>query len=90
MLAKIISLILGLLTGGATQQGGTGATAAAGAFNSVAFYGAAAGFVAWLVGPGRDFTITLRGWEIWAVVLAAAFAGAMFLHIQPPKPPGQP
>lgn len=90
MIQKIIALVLGLLTGGVTQQG-TGATAAAGAGNSVLFYTGMIGFGTWLISPaGRNFEITLRGWEIWSVVLAAAIAGAIFLHIQPPKPPGQP
>lgn len=85
MLAKILSLVIGLLTGRPAQEGG--ATGAAGAFNSVAFYGAAIGFVTWIVGPGRDFTITLKGWEIWSVVLASAIVGAMFLNLKPPGPP---
>ncbi len=85
ILKNIFALIVGLVSARPAQEGG--ATGAAGAFNSVAFYGALAGFGAWLIGPGREFSITLHGWEIWAVVLAAAVAGAMFLHIRPPGPP---
>ncbi len=87
MLQKIIALILGLLTGGASQPS-PGATGAAGAGNSVLFYTGMIGFVTWLVSPaGRTFEITLHGWEIWAVVLGSAIAGQYLLHL---KPPGQP
>lgn len=84
-LQKFFFLIIGLLTGRPAQEGG--ATGAAAAGNSLAFYGALAGFGAWLIGPGRDIEITLRGWEIWAVLLVGAILGALFLHIKPPGPP---
>jgi len=88
MIQKLIALLIGLfLPNRAAQEGG--ATGAAGTVNSLAFYGAGIGFVTWLVGPGRDFEIVLRGWEIWAVVAVAAIAGGIFLRIEPPKGPGQ-
>ena len=88
MIQKILSLIIGLFTGGLSQPGQTPAAAGASAGNSVLFYTGIIGFGTWLISPaGRNFEITLRGWEIWAVVLAAAVVGSMFLHT---KPPGQP
>lgn len=86
LIQKILSLLIGLITMRPAQEGG--ATGAAGTTNSIAFYGALAGFGAWLIGPGRDLEITLRGWEIWAVLLVGAILGALFLHIKPPQGPG--
>lgn len=87
MIQKILALVIGLLTGGRSADN-TGPSNAAGAGNSVLFYTGMIGFATWLISPaGRTFEITLRGWEIWSVVLAAAIIGSIFLHT---KPPGQP
>lgn len=92
MIPKIIAALIGLLaslvTGKPVAEGG--ATGAGGALNSGLFYTGVVGFGAWLISPaGRNFEITFHGWEIWAVVLASAIAGAWLLHLQPPRPPGQ-
>lgn len=87
MLAKIFFLVLGLLTGKPIGAADNGASAAAGAFNSVAFYSAALGGLAWVFGPGREWHITFNALELSAVGLAAAILGALFLHLKPPGAP---
>lgn len=87
ILSGIIALIVSLLTGKQATQDGATPTGTAGAINTGMFYTAIVGFVVWLIGPGRDFEITLRGWEIWAVVFLAAILGAKFLTLKPPGAP---
>lgn len=85
LISGIIALIVSLLTGKQTLQDGVNTpTGAAGALNTGMLYTAIVGFGVWLIGPGRDFEITLRGWEIWAVVFLAAILGAKFLTLKPP------
>lgn len=87
MIQKILALIIGLLTGGVSQQNTAPGAVAAGS-NSILFYTGVIGFVTWLVSPaGRNFDITLHGWEIWAVVLASGVAGALLHNMKSPGPP---
>lgn len=86
ILQKILFLVIGLMTGKPIGQADNGASAAAGAFNSLAFYSAAIGGVAWVFGPGREWHVTFNALELSAVGLAAAILGALFLHLKPPGP----
>lgn len=51
---------------------GEGATKAAGAANGVAFYGAIAGGAMWILGPGREWSITLNALELAGISLAVS------------------
>lgn len=85
ILQKLFFLIVGLFTARPTQEGG--ATGAAGAVNSLAFYSAIVAGLAWVFGPGREWQITFNALELSAVGLAAAILGALFLHLRPPGGP---
>ena len=84
MIGSIFSLLIG------SFLKGDGATKAAGAFNGLALYGSIAGGALWLLGPGREWSITLNGLELSGVCLGAALLLEFVRRLPPPPPPGPP
>ena len=64
---KVLAFLLPLLFG----PKGEGATKVQGAFNSILSSGAVGAAVLWILGPGRDWEITLNALELSGVVLGA-------------------
>lgn len=65
---------------------GAGASKAAGVGNGLAFYGAIGGGVLWILGPGREWSITLNALELSGVSLAISLALEYFRRLPPPAP----
>lgn len=76
--------IIGVLFGGFLS--GEGATKAAGAVNGLAFYGAIAGAVYWLLNDGRAWTVTLNGLELSGLVALGAILLEAWRRMPPPSP----
>lgn len=82
--AKILSFFVPLLFRGAAgdaQQKVQGAT------TSVLSLGAIGGAIMWLLGPGREWTVTLNAMELSAVGLGAAVLYEWARRSEPPAPP---
>lgn len=64
MIGQILGFIFGMFTKGEGSQ------KAVGVLNGLSLVGAVSGAVLWLIGPGREWTITLNALEL---------AGALFV-----------
>lgn len=83
-ITKILSFFVPLLVGGGTtavKQKVQGAT------TSLLSVGAVSGAVMWLLGPGREWTVTLNAMELSAVGLGAAVLYEWARRSDPPAPP---
>lgn len=79
MIGSIIAALLGKFLG-------EGASKAGGALSGIALMGSVAGAVAWLFGPGREWSITLNALELSGVALGAAVLLEWFRRMPPPPP----
>ncbi len=79
MIGKILSLLLGLLPGG-----NDAASRAGGAVSGLAVIAALGGGVAWLFGPGQEWSVTLNALELSAVALGGGIALEYFRRLPPP------
>lgn len=77
MIGAILTTLLGKFLGG-------GASKAGGALSGVALMGSVAGAVVWLLGPGREWSITLNALELSGVGLGAALLLEWFRRLPPP------
>lgn len=84
VLAKVLSFFVPLLFRGAA---GDAQQKVQGAATSVLSLGAAGAGVMWLLGPGREWTITLNAMELSAVGLGAAVLYEWARRSEPPAPP---
>lgn len=83
-IVKILSFFVPLLfRGGDAQQKVQGAT------TSLLSAGAVSGAVMWLLGPGREWTVTLNAMELSAVGLGAAVLYEWARRSDPPAAPPQ-
>lgn len=76
---KILGFIAGMFTGG------QGASKAAGIGNGIALFGAIGGGILWILGPGREWHITLNALELSGVVLIASLLLEWVRHMPPPN-----
>lgn len=77
MIGTILTALLGKFLG-------DGASKAGGALSGVALMGSVAGTVAWLFGPGREWSITLNALELSGVGLGASLLLEWFRRMTPP------
>lgn len=80
LIAKLLGLLIAFLPKGDT------ATKVAGNASSLATVGAAGGAVLWLLGPGREWTITLNALELSAIALGGAALLEWARQAPPPSP----
>lgn len=73
MITKILSLLFG-----------TAATKTVGAVSSLAALGSVVGVVAWIFGPGKEWSVTLNALELSAVAMAGAFVVEWARRVTPP------
>lgn len=81
MLLKILSFVFGMFSGG------SGAQKVAGTLNGLTLLGAVSGAVVWLLGPGREWSITLNALELSGVVGVASLLLEYFRRMPPPDGP---
>lgn len=82
-LAKVLSFLVPVVF-----RGGAGAKQyVQGATTSLLSLGAVSGAVMWLLGPGREWNITLNAMELSAVALGAAVVYEWARRSDPPAPP---
>ena len=86
LLAKIFSGLLALLRVIPMPQGEAG-NKAAGALNGVAALGAIGGAALWVLGPGREWQITLNALELSGITLGVVML-IEWARSTPPGPPG--
>lgn len=74
---KILEIVLGLFSGGS-------GTKTAGMFSGLTALGGVLGGFLWLVGPGRDWQVTLNAMELGFVALAASIVMEWIRKLPPP------
>lgn len=87
VLVKVLGFLVPVLFRG---TGGEGAQKAAAAGTSIVSLGAMGAGAMWLLGPGREWTVTLNGLELTGVGLAVAVALEWARRSEPPGPPTPP
>jgi len=85
LLAKLATLFGVVSKASSLLPGGDAATKATGALSHLSTLGAIAGAVVWIMGPGREWTVTLNALELAAVGLAASFALEWARRSPPPQ-----
>lgn len=75
----LFSLLFGFMRSGATPP-----TRAADAGAGLMVWSAIGGAVLWVVGPGRDWHITLNALELSAVLMAGGIVAFILLRMKPP------
>ncbi len=77
-MGNLLSIVLGLFTG-------SNASKAGGALSGLTAIGAISGAVLWLLGPGREWSITLNALELSGIALGASVVLEWLRRSPPPQ-----